>query len=164
MLQSRTKFTDAERNKPSSSLITLPESGKEIEFHLAMPDWFKKYVRVCFEWAPTTGPLHNSKQCNQGSRPRKLCAKLGEFTLDYLDNTDMSFGGCFYRLLSPNLLRLESNFLHPLPFTKMVVRLGMGSINSMRASTQQNWLKELDDTDQPTNRQTNRWTNRHRVS
>jgi len=75
----------------------LRSMGKEIEYHLAMPDWFKKYVRICFEWGQEKGLLHNPNQCNQGSPPRKLCAKLGEFTLDYLDNTDMSFGGCFYR-------------------------------------------------------------------
>ena len=42
-------------------------TGKEIEYHLAMPDWFKKYVRICFEWGQEKGLLHNPNQCNQGS-------------------------------------------------------------------------------------------------
>jgi len=76
----------------------LRTMGKDIEYHLIVPSWFKDNVQLCFEWAPTTGPLHNPKQCggNQPGLPRKLCAKVGKFTEDYLDKTDLSFGGCYY--------------------------------------------------------------------
>ena len=45
--------------------IHFPPSGKDIEYHLFIPDWFKNNVRVCFEWAPTSGFLHDANQCAQ---------------------------------------------------------------------------------------------------
>ena len=37
-----------------------------------------------------------STHCVQGGLPRKLCAKVGEFTREYLDETDLRIGGCYY--------------------------------------------------------------------
>jgi len=76
----------------------LRSMGKDIEFHLTIPDWFKNNVEICFEWAPTTGFLHDHSQCaqHQGGLPRELCSKMGSFTREYLDATDMRFGGCYY--------------------------------------------------------------------
>ena len=73
--------------------------GKDIEYHMIIPDWFKKNVQLCFEWSPTEGSLDDAHQCgsNQGGLPRKLCAKIGSFTREYLDDTDMRIGGCYYR-------------------------------------------------------------------
>jgi len=72
--------------------------GKDIEYHMIIPDWFKKNVQLCFEWSPTEGILDDAHQCasNQGGLPRKLCAKIGSFTREYLDDTDMRIGGCYY--------------------------------------------------------------------
>jgi len=89
-------------NQESAKLIPdnnrLRTMGKDIEYHLFIPDWFKNNVRVCFEWAPTSGFLHDGNQCaqHQGGLPRKLCAKVGEFTREYLDETDLRIGGCYY--------------------------------------------------------------------
>jgi len=76
----------------------LRTMGRDIEYHLFVPDWFKNNVQICFEWAPTGGFLHDANQCAQHQRglPRKLCAKIGQFTRDYLDETDMRIGGCYY--------------------------------------------------------------------
>jgi len=76
----------------------LRSMGKDIEYHLYIPDWFKNNVEICFEWAPTGGFLHDGNQCaqNQGGLPRKLCSKMGKFTRDYLDETDLRIGGCYY--------------------------------------------------------------------
>jgi len=76
----------------------LRSMGKDIEYHLFMPDWFKNNVQICFEWAPQPGFLHDGNQCAAGGRglPRKLCAKMGKFTREYLDDTDLRLGGCFY--------------------------------------------------------------------
>ena len=69
---------------------------------MIIPDWFKKNVQLCFEWSPTGGFLHDANQCAQLQRglPRKLCAKIGSFTRDYLDETDLRIGGCYYRYTS----------------------------------------------------------------
>lgn len=76
----------------------LRSMGTQIEYHLIVPEWFKKNVQVCFEWAPQPGFLHDGNQCAQNQRglPRKLCAKVGEFTREYLDETDLRIGGCLY--------------------------------------------------------------------
>jgi len=76
----------------------LRSMGTQIEFQLFIPDWFRKNVEICFEWAPQPGFLHDGNQCaqHQGGLPRKLCTKLGSFTREYLDETDLRLGGCYY--------------------------------------------------------------------
>jgi len=76
----------------------LRTMGKDIEYNLYVPDWFKNNVQLCFEWAPTRGFLHDGNQCAQNQRglPRKLCAKVSQFTREYLDETDARIGGCYY--------------------------------------------------------------------
>lgn len=72
--------------------------GRDIEYHLVLPDWFKNNVELCFEWAPTTGFLNDANQCaqHQAGLPRKICSKIGKFTREYLDETDARIGGCYY--------------------------------------------------------------------
>jgi len=92
------KMVNSELAKKVPDHNRLRNIGKSIEYHLVVPDWFKENVQICFQWEPQPGFLHDGNQCAQHQRglPRKLCAKVGEFTREYLDETDWRPGGCFY--------------------------------------------------------------------
>jgi len=91
-------MVNTELKKPIPNHNHLRVMGKEIEYHLIIPDWFKNNVQLCFEWAPTVGLFHDPNQCAyaQGGLPRKLCSKMGTFTREYMDETDTRLGGCYY--------------------------------------------------------------------
>lgn len=137
----------------------LRSMGKDIEFHLAMPDWFKKNVEICFEWHPTSGFLHDGNQCaqHQGGLPRKLCAKMGAFTREYLDETDLRIGGCYYRwrlqIVGNPGVQIPSYFLNTQICHRWHAQADAGQCNANRrdgtncARVGQTTNQYLDDTD-----------------
>merc|ERR1712226_832999 len=58
-----------------------------------IPDWFKK-VELCFRSTITTTD-GKGKQCGGITGPTEICAPVGNYTVDYLDDTSNGVG-CYY--------------------------------------------------------------------
>ena len=57
------------------------------------PDWFLKGVKFCYVWFNDDAYDEGNGQCGGGAE-HGLCAHVGQYTPEYLDNTDSRSGGC----------------------------------------------------------------------
>ncbi|CAG0896999.1 unnamed protein product [Darwinula stevensoni] len=87
-LNSLTTRIDALQSKPILDQTEVGRLGDEVESQVVIPYWFTEETQLCYHWIAQ----RDAGQC--GGSGGMQCAKPGQMTSNYRDDTDKRKGGC----------------------------------------------------------------------